>query len=418
MIRRSWFVRCSTLFALFIGNSALAEGTAVLENGTWAYTLNDARTGSDKDDGSTATMLLREAIQAQTIISIDFGNANVNSVAFALLKSTPHLLRLRASGTDPGSDGLDALAHVPKLQLLELSGQWMPYGDRLFANLHHLKRLRDLNISHTSLNQPNYAALAANQNLKRLNLDGTQTVRESGSNSDPIGDKELLQLPGLQSLEDLNISFTSVTDSGLKTLENFPNLERLTAISLHAVEGDGWEHLSRLKALTHLDVSRNSFQKGVESIGTLTSLQELDLSFTRSSEPELHRTLQKLKELRTLSVANAQGITDGVVEVVAKLPHLEHLDLRNTKVTDQGLAALVSRAPKLAHVDVSGSHVTGEGVARINRSERLPHVTLDESQLEHATTAMWRELKPAERQRAFTRLSRMRSHQPRSTRQR
>jgi hypothetical protein len=253
---------------------------------------------------------------------------------------------------------------------------------------------------------PDLEPLAALPRLRRL------SVRGFGVNDAVLGD-----LPPLEGLESLSLSWNRVTDAGLKHLTRHARLRRL---SLDArVEGAGLADLAGLKELRTLSVSPDLRPDGVAGVAKITQLEELNLSgnnflsggpfspwlvhlrgLTGLKKLELHRTqvfdpalehLAGLTNLEELAFSDARIRGEGLehlagmtrlrwltlgsrrlanagLKEVGKLGSLERLDLTgDEEVTDAGLKELHGLR-KLRGLDVSGTKVTASGVAEFRKA--------------------------------------------------
>jgi len=145
-------------------------------------------------------------------------------------------------------------------------------------------------------------------------------VRELVLGRTQITDHGLAYLP-LESLEWLDLAYTSVTDHGIERLESAKNLRRLS------LEG------TRITS------------RGLETVSRLEQLQELDLSELPLDDHSLS-ALMRLKRLKSLWLTNTP-ISDEGLGQLALLPDLEFLDLRGTQTSSQGRQRLAGQRPRL-----------------------------------------------------------------------
>lgn len=109
-----------------------------------------------------------------------------------------------------------------------------------------------------------------------LDLSGLKTLDDDG----------IRQLAALDSLENLNLSGTAITDRALETIATLPNLRSLSLAMTHVTD-DGIARLARCRGL-----------------------EEVDLSWTRTGDAAL-RTLagfERLRQLRTGSLVTDAGL--------------------------------------------------------------------------------------------------------------
>ena len=144
-----------------------------------------------------------------------------------------------------------------------------------------------------------------------LDLEGVQSISTS----------EAAQIGELKSLRVLNLKSTSVTDQHLVELAELPSIERLNLALAHEVTNEG-----------------------VQSIAGLTSLKELDLSFTDIGDEGIEQ-LSSMIRLELLNLSLTQ-ISNEAVPMLGRLMRLKVVDLRDTAVTDEGIRELSLLLPK------------------------------------------------------------------------
>ena len=108
-------------------------------------------------------------------------------------------------------------------------------------------------------------------------LPGRPVTAVDFSRSLGFGDKDLYVLKTLKKLTTLNLSFTQITDVGLKELRELNNLTALN-LSFTRITGAGLKELKELKNLTSLDlIDTHIMGTGLKELNHLTTL---NLSFT------------------------------------------------------------------------------------------------------------------------------------------
>jgi hypothetical protein len=145
------------------------------------------------------------------------------------------------------------------------------------------------------------------------------------------------KLPGKPVIE-VHLSFSAVTDVGLKELAP---LENLTALFLLRTEvtDTGLKELAQFKNLTVLYLNRTQVtDAGLKEVALLKNLAELHLPDTQVTDTGL-KELAPLKNLTTLNLSYTQ-VTDAGLKELAPLKNLTKLYLRGTQVTDPGLEGL------------------------------------------------------------------------------
>jgi internalin A len=249
-------------------------------------------------------------------------------------------------------------------------------------------RDRDGNVSEVSLARTwatdedvNYVAKIPT--LKRLDLSFTL-----------VTDKGIKELEQLRQLEDLNLETTeSLTDASMNYLKNIPTLRRLNVRGVDVTDV-GMPAIAQMTGLRSLDLSHTMLEDvGLEHLPALADLEELSLGGDMITGINLNflKLLPKLKKLsldgiqrRNAGACWTPRVTDLDLDTIALLSGLEELDLGvglnlgrggkpaapgggNCKVTgglqitDLGVAKLV-KLTKLRRLNVSGARLTAAGV--------------------------------------------------------
>ena len=127
----------------------------------------------------------------------------------------------------------------------------------------------------------------------------------------------LARLPAPGRAFGLDLSFTAVTDAGLKELVKLQKLQVL-----------------------NLSLCKNVTDNGLKELAELKGLQVLDLRLTAVTDVGL-KELARSKELQVLYLTKCEGVTDVGLKKLAGLQGLQWLDLSECKgVTDAGLKEL------------------------------------------------------------------------------
>lgn len=244
-----------------------------------------------------------------------------------------------------------------------------------------------------------------------------------------ITDEGVKALESLPSLKRVDLSGTSVTTKGLRSLQQKqPQLEieadEVKAVELKELSDLGArcrfnedfepvqlalsgpevvdEHLEKignLSTLRLLDLRGTSISDdGLESIANLKNLEQLNLVGTQVSDDGL-QTLDGLVQLKTLLISSPT-ITDASMEVIAGFLELEHLNLIGTStsdaglekvselkqlrrlalsgrdITNAGLKTLVRLRPELTRLDLAGTRVTDDGFQELMKLEHLEVLNL------------------------------------------
>ena len=135
--------------------------------------------------------------------------------------------------------------------------------------------------------------------------------------------------------------------------EELAGIEEITWIEIEKIP----ECIDLLTGLIELDVSGNLYEESnlidiPESIGKLTSLQRLDLSYTRIST--LLESIVKLTSLQCLDLSGTQIST--LPESIGKMTSLQNLDLCDTQI--RTLPASIGKLMSLQCFDLSGTQIS------------------------------------------------------------
>ncbi len=270
----------------------------------------------------------------------------------------------RGAGSDPDAapvtdEGLKHLVAFPELRKLDL-GTSPKVTSNGIKGLSRLPKLVDL--SYSPKNKDCVQALSDLKNLRRLNLF-----------QGDVTDADMMFLSGLP-LEKLCLSYTSVSDDGLKQVVP---LSRLDALHLEktSVSDAGMKQLATMQSLRTLDVSQTKMTKsGLKELARLKKLQVLSLEGLGIGDAEVE-LLSAFKGLEKLSLHN-NPVTDAGMKTVGRLKELRRLSLVSTKVTDEGIQ-LLATCGKLEMVDLYDTKVTREGTAALRKA--LPNCVMTRS---------------------------------------
>ncbi len=263
--------------------------------------------------------------------------------------------------TEVGASGLDALAHLPRLE--ELSVQTCTADDEAFSVLSRIPRLRVLRLNACpKIGERTIARIAAIGTLRDLSLAACGQLQEEW----------LASLGALQRLEALDLGMigsrtyfsglspvelpepgSGITDSVLRALRSMNALRRLD-LSYAGVTGAGLQELITLP-LVELDLS--GVEVRPEDLQRLpTTLRKLTLRGTKVSYPDLGGTLaEATPDLEELRIDSSEGVGDPQIESLSALPDLRRLDLSYCRnVTAKGFAAL-TKLPVLEELTMRGS---------------------------------------------------------------
>jgi len=165
-----------------------------------------------------------------------------------------------------------------------------------------------------------------------------------------LDDAAVQALVGLQDLDTLALTNTSLTDAAVETIAGaFPNLVDLDLSSNTNMTGSAMKWIAGLEKLERLGLLQNRFN---------------DLNTRR---------LGKLKDLQVLDLRGNMEAGDMTLEVLGKLPKLKALKHRSTVVTDAGIERLAASGSleSLLAQDFAITSAAGPALARIRTLESL-----------------------------------------------
>lgn len=220
--------------------------------------------------------------------------------------------------------GLAHLAALPRLAGLGCEGTLC--NDAAMEQIANFPGLRMLMAQGTVASDDGFIALSRSKTLEHI----------WGRESHNLGDRGLLALGNVPTLKGIALSFLKVSDNALAALPRFPSLT----------------------ALVPMDVQDDAFRW----VGQCAGLERLWCMYCRDTGDRATEYLAGLARLRTY-YAGKTLITDRSLEVLGTIESLEEIELWQTaRITNAGLAAL-ARLPRLRKVSLEGTAgITSDGV--------------------------------------------------------
>ena len=255
---------------------------------------------------------------------------HVTDAGASELRRAKKLERLALRGTKISDSGVKFLTELNRLRSLDVG--ITEISDASVELLAALPELETLAIGGNRISEVGIASLRSLGRLKHLDLSGAQET-DSGIWAVTITDLNLDEIGALVALESLNLAapspeYVDAVSSGVPRLRG----------SIRVTDF-GASQVARLKNLRRLNVSRSQLTaRGIEALGALASLEDLDLS-------------------------HSQSIDDSAGKALAGLPKLRTVNVSYTRFGDQGLDALRGHAG-LTRVVAAGTGLTDEAVAR------------------------------------------------------
>jgi hypothetical protein len=265
----------------------------------------------------------------------------------------------------PGSWAM--LASLPRLEHI-----CTPYGltDADVEEIAKLQTVNEMEIVATKLTDAGLISLAKLRNLQVLHLEGTTMMTDEGL-------KALATLPKLRHLR-LSGPFT---DRGLSYLTALPSLKALWLETPRATE-EGLRQIAQCKSLERLCVPwvDTIAESTIACFKSMPKLVALGVGDARSLDAGVV-ALASLGDLEVLALKGSPSLTNSALPPLATMPKLRALEIYNSRITDQGLAYLYG-CKKLDSVQIKSSiQVSPQAIARLKTE--LPNLqTVEISQPE------------------------------------
>jgi internalin A len=256
--------------------------------------------------------------------------------------------------------------------------------------------------------------------IERIEARGGYVARDRAGNVTEVSlertwatDNDIDFVVELKAVKKLDLSFTYVTDKGIKKLQQLPQLEDLTLDTAEFLTDASMAHLRANRALRRLVVRGVDItDAGMPYIGEMTGLRSLDISYTMLGDVGLEHLpalsalenlklggnmitglnlnfLKLLPKLKTLSLSGVQRrnagacwtprITDLDLDTLSLLAGLEELDL--------GVGMGLGRGGKPAAPGggncrlTGGLQITDLGVAKLAKLRNLRRLNLSGARL-------------------------------------
>jgi len=317
----------------------------------------------------------------------------------------PNLVRLKAGGPDVTNAGLEKIAGLKKLKVLDLDQAKVDDdGMKYLAAL----PLVDINLKLTDVRDDGVGHLTKIQTLKQPKL-----VKTKVTNAGIAHVKEMSNLEGLD-LQDVNtVDNACLNDiQGLKKLKflriygpgfagdgiaPIGEMKSLRALSMHQT-GLGDENINHLKPLVDLErlllYGTHVTDKGMGELAGMAKLKELDLRATACGTAAMEAYLSHMSELRILDLSECNTPKlDDAIPAIAKLEHLENLNLWHTGVTDNAVALLAS-LPNLKSLNLDDNkQVTDASMDTVGKLTNLEYLHIGSTNVTDAGLAKLHNLK-------------------------
>lgn len=195
-------------------------------------------------------------------------------------------------------------------------------------------------------------------------------------------------LARLDHLERIFLSENRITDEGLQSLANKPELIDVR-LDGTGIKGPGLSHLRASSKIRHLGLGRTPTGDDLgRYVAALTNLGSISVGINVTSAlfedlplfPKLHnlnltgsragdRALEWAARVPTIESiwANGTEVTDDGLAHLRALPRLEFLGLGATRISDQGLRHIAELKSLKRNLILSGTQVTDAGLAGLSK---------------------------------------------------
>ena len=295
---------------------------------------------------------------------------NVTDEGFKSLIGLSHLRELRLeSCNEMGERGVQTIGILTNLANLNLSCCFN-LGSSTSLNLSFqplaaLTGLKHLVLRWCRLNELKF--LPPLTKLEYLDLMGNSLEN----------DQELCSFFHLRLLKHLELSYTSITDQGLSKLGTLSSLQTLLLKCCEDLKGETFDALASLKDLVKLNLHKckQLNDQGMKALSSLKQLTYLDLSGCTAITDEGFKELASLTNLHYLNLENCT-ITDEGLKGLSSLTQLEFLNLEKChQITDEGIVHLTP-LKNLVKLNLKCELLTVKGLWHLAALSKLRHLCI------------------------------------------
>jgi Leucine-rich repeat (LRR) protein len=277
----------------------------------------------------------------------------------ASLTSSLPILKIRGFNICKGNDVWEGLQNWEALRVLDINNN-STFKNKHLQELSKLKKLSVLDISYTSISEEGIKYLQAFPHLHTLHIG-------------PIAEEEVLHLKGIQNLHALKLSEAELRNNGLQCLQHLKNLQILNLTGVNRL-GDGKLGFSYLEQLEELYLNFTSLQDvDWEDIGTLKNLNTLQIL---EVEPVHLEKLKFLKNLRTLLLYHPNGL---LLKNLKDFKQLENIELGHIK-NNMDISCL-GELPCLSYLALTAIDIDQAGLAFLNNFPKLEILKISECKI-------------------------------------
>jgi len=297
------------------------------------------------------------------------------------------ILEIRAENISPIEKKLDESG-----ALLEYSEAQIKNGIQSPKKLVSVKFVKPINFEALALLQelpnPNEVsvfldgvrAAESTKILKHLqSLSQVQGITVSFTARDVISDNDILPLCDLEKLRGIQVlgKGSLITD---RSLERIATCTEISVLALHStsITDEGIKKLQNLKKLNTLWLADNDISGKTLTFPSDNAITHLNLAYTRVTSQEL-KNLANARKLQSLNLIQCKMNLGGFNEI-ANLKDLEYLHLGKTEVDDDCIAELNS-LNKLEELNVAGCPITDKCISTLESMPSLKSLTIKQTKI-------------------------------------
>lgn len=267
---------------------------------------------------------------------------------------------------------------LPKLTTFTMSKK--EFDDKVAAEIAKLKRITRIVATGSTMTDKGLADLATMANLEVLHIGGAMNTPSTFTVE---GLKALAKMPKLR---DIDLSFSSVGDAGLAALKTAPRLGQIYLIGAKNIGRPGLVALAEMKSLSGLVLQWVEVNEEVEALAASTSLQDITFMAAYNSKIVIDDVgamhLAKIKTLTKVVLWHTK-VTDKTMIALATLPKLRTLIISKTAVGDEGFKVFANHA-ELGTIWAGETQVTDASAAAFAAMKKLSSLSVDSAKMTDA----------------------------------
>lgn len=270
----------------------------------------------------------------------------ITDAAIASLRGHRQLKTLNLRGTDVTDTSLSFVAELPQLKSLDIS--FTQISDVGLEHLAPLAQLEELNLGGNKISGVGLHVLKLLPKLRKLSFYGIQRRNAGWCWAPVVTDLELETIALVGGLEELNIGFGVALGTARPSDLGPADGEAECRIAGGTRVTDlGLSKLASLKKLRHLDLSGSSITvNGVKTLAAFHDLRRLSLWNVKGIDDAAASSLETLATLTSLDLSNTP-VGDETLRRLAKLSNLRRLYVSETNVTPGAVAAFRREHPAI-----------------------------------------------------------------------